>query len=308
MRIAILGAGALGSVMGGLLSAAGKDVELWDLNKAHLNAINKNGLRIDGPNGTQTVRVPALLPEEAKVTPELIILLTKTIHSGMALSSVRHHVDAGAHVLTLQNGIGNAERIAEFVPEDKVFYGCTMMPGRFIAPGHVASQGDGFAVFKALHSSGRAFAETLAFESDLLNLQLTEETDQIIWQKAAFNCAMNAVCGLSGARVGELSGADVLPMLKNVSAEVVNVAQAIGINADHASVVSQIEFAIAHHTEHKPSMLQDIEAGRTTEIESLCGEVSRLARKNGVAAPLNDALAVLVRLKSQINSKETEVT
>lgn len=299
MKTVILGAGALGSVMGGLLAAAGSDIELWDLNDAHIDVINKQGLRIDGPNGTQIVSVKALRPQASNETPELIILLTKTIHTELALKGVQRHIDAGAHVLTLQNGLGNAERIANIVPADNVLYGCTMMPARFIAPGHVASQGDGYAVYKSLTENGEAFAKAAAIKTDLLTLKPTQETDQIIWQKAAFNCAMNTSCGLTNARVGDLSGEETFAMLASVSAEVVAVANSVGVRADHQAVMEQIEYAIANHTEHKPSMLQDIEAGRQTEIDSLCGYVAQVAKINKIDAPLNKALSALITLKSQ---------
>lgn len=299
MKTVVLGAGALGSVIGGLLAVAGKDVALWDVNNTHVDAIRSKGLRIDGPNGTEVLQLPAIRPEEAVETPDLIILLTKTIHTEAALAGVQKHIDAGSHVLSLQNGLGNAERIADIVPRDRVLYGCTMMPGRFIGPGQVASQGKGYAVFKSLTESGRAFAKSVEVKTDMITLEATEKTDKIIWQKAAFNCAMNASCALTGARVGALSEPDIVDLLTEVSREAVAVANALGVAASHSQVIDQIKHALEHHTEHKPSMLQDIETGRPTEIDSLCGEVSRLAEQNNLSAPLNTALASMIRLRSR---------
>ncbi|MES0828402.1 ketopantoate reductase family protein [Ruegeria sp. SCP11] len=303
MKTVILGAGALGSVIGGLLAIAGRDVALWDVNDTHLDAIRKKGLRIDGPKGTEVLQLPAIRPEEADETPDLIILLTKTIHTEAALAGVQKHIDAGAHVLSLQNGLGNAERIAAIVPPDRVLYGCTMMPGRFIEPGHVASQGKGYAVFKSLTENGLAFAKSAAVETDMVTLEVTDSTDQIIWQKAAFNCAMNASCALTDARVGALSQPEMFKLLTDVSGEAVAVANALGVTASHSEVIDQIRHALEHHTEHKPSMLQDIEAGRPTEIDSLCGEVARLAEQNNLSAPLNTALASLVRVRSRTSAE-----
>lgn len=300
MKAAILGAGALGSVIGGLMALAGNDIELWDLNDEHIEAINKSGLRLEGPKGELIVPVKAMRPEASEKTPELIILLTKTIHTETALKGVQRHIDAGAHFLTMQNGLGNAEKLSEFVPKDKVLYGCTMMPGRLIAPGHVASQGNGKTVFKALTQNGRDFAEKTAFASDLFTLQYCQETDQVIWQKAAFNCALNTICALTNARVGELDTSATIAMAITISAEVLNVAKAVGVSTDHQAVTTQIEHAIAHHTLHKPSMLQDIEAGRQTEIDSLCGYVGQVAKANEVATPLNNMLLELIKLKTEV--------
>ncbi|MEM7061489.1 MAG: ketopantoate reductase family protein [Pseudomonadota bacterium] len=306
MRTAILGAGALGSVIGALLARGGRDVALWDIDDQHLTAVNANGLILDGPDGRDVVRMPALRPEHATETPDLIILLTKTTHTETALDGVAKHIDAGAHVLTLQNGLGNAERVAQKVPKAQVLYGCTLMPGRFIAPGHVATQGDGFAVFRPLLPEGTAFAECVAANVKDLALTLSDGTDIIIWQKAAFNCAMNACAALTGARVGELGDRpDMQDLLHGVAAEVTAVARAREVPVDDADVRDQIAHALAHHTEHKPSMLQDLEAGRTTEIDSLCAEVSRQAGAVGVPAPLNEALAALVTLRSDLAQRRT---
>ncbi|MEM1298062.1 MAG: 2-dehydropantoate 2-reductase [Pseudomonadota bacterium] len=143
MRTAILGAGALGSVIGGFLARGGRDVALWDINAEHLAAIQSNGLILDGPDGREVIRLPALRPDEATETPDLIVLLTKTTHTAAALEGIAGHIAAGAYVLTLQNGLGNAERIARHVPRTHVLYGCTLMPGRMVVPGHVATQGKG---------------------------------------------------------------------------------------------------------------------------------------------------------------------
>ncbi|MEO1399420.1 MAG: ketopantoate reductase C-terminal domain-containing protein, partial [Pseudomonadota bacterium] len=184
-------------------------------------------------------------------------------------------------------------------PAAQVLFGCTMMPGRMIAPGHVATQGNGAAVFRGFTDVATDFANSAEINAGVFTLRHSEETDQIIWQKAAFNCAMNACAALTGARVGELvNGEGMKSLLFAVSAEVVALANSRGVAVDAIAVREQIEHALAHHTEHKPSMLQDIEAGRETEIESLSGEVARLADGAGVAAPLNTALAALVRQKS----------
>ena len=308
MKTAVLGAGALGSVIGGMMAAAGRDVTLWDLHEAHLAAIRENGLRLDGPSGSQVVHLPAIRPDQVTETPDLIILLTKTIHTDAALSGVEQHIAGGARVLTLQNGLGNAHRVAERVPEDQVLYGCTLMPGRFIAPGHVASQGQGFVVFRALTENGAEFAETASFASPDIDFECSPKTDQIIWQKAAFNCAMNACSALTGATVGQLNAPDIVPQLRAVSSEVVAVAQAMGVTAKLDEVVGQLEHALEHHTEHKPSMLQDIEAGRPTEINSLCREVARLAEQQNVPAPLNAILAALVDLQSRVTRQHASTT
>ena len=300
MKIAILGAGALGSVIGGLLVLAGRAVELWDVNDAHVNAINANGLKLDRPNRQDSIPIEARHPEHAG-DADVIILLTKAMHSEAAIASVKQQIERGAHVLTLQNGLGNAERLARIMLADQVLYGCTMMPGRFIAPGHVSTEANGSAVFRALTGAGDAVGQALAMaEEDIVLRFEPAEADRTVWQKAAFNCAMNTICALQGGTVGKLAAyAPGVELARAIAAEVVDVANAAGIEADRAAVFAQMDHALAHHRAHKPSMLQDIEAARATEIDSLCGEVSRKGSELGVPTPLNRALATLITLKTR---------
>jgi 2-dehydropantoate 2-reductase len=290
----------LGSVFGGLLARAGLDVQLLDVDADHIAAINRDGLRLDGPDGTHIVRLPASRPEQCTGPVDLILLLTKTMHTRPALQSVDPLIAGGAHVLTLQNGLGNGERVGRQVPRDRVLYGCTMRPGILHGPGHVETQPGGRSTFKPLIEAGMAFAEQTAETLAEVDFHLDPDADRTIWQKAAFNCAMNSICALTGARVGIMAeAADAIALGKRTADEVVAVARASGIALDAAAVHQQMDHALAQHQHHRPSMLQDLDAGRPTEIESLCGEVVQQAERLGVAVPINAALASLVRLKER---------
>lgn len=298
MKVAILGAGALGSVFGGYMVQAGIDACLLDINEAHIEAINKSGLRFDTPEGTSQVEIPAMQPAECPLDVGLVILLTKAFHTKSALQSINALIAAKVPVLSLQNGLGNKERMAELLPEDQIFYGSTLTPGGFVAPGHVETQGKSWTKFRPLTEQG---VETAQKISDLLSpvgFEYSTDADIYIWQKAAFNCAMNTTCTLINHPVGAVTDSDqAIVLVKRIADEVIDVAIAKGISADKSSVHAHLDEALELHRQHKPSMLQDMEAGRQTEIESLCGEVARQANNLGVAAPLNEALATLVRLK-----------
>lgn len=305
MTIAILGAGALGSAVGGSLALAGQMVELWDVNQDHINAVNQNGLIFDGPRGREVINLRACRPDEGG-DATAIILLTKTLQTEAALQGVADKIADGAMVLTAQNGLGNAARVAALVPPAQVLYGCTMMPARLLAPGHVAGQSNGRILYRAYDPSGEAAAQALALESEPFTLAYDAGgTDRIIWQKAAFNCAANSICALSRATVGKLGAShDGMSLAYAIAAEAVAVAHATGVDADKAAVLAHLDKAVATNTEHKPSMLQDIEAGRPTEIDSLCTEVARLGSAVGVPTPLNRAMAALIHLNSDYQTGE----
>ncbi|MEJ8474512.1 ketopantoate reductase family protein [Roseibium algae] len=303
MNIVILGAGALGSVLGGLMARADISVTLLDLNQAHMDAVSTNGLTLTCDGESFNLKLPAMRPEAYKGPADLIILLTKTMHSGMALKSVRHLIDpgpgkAGAYVLTIQNGLGNSERVAELVSPDRILEGTTMINGRFLGPGSVATNGTSKTTFRAISEAARPFVRELEQLLSPIGFVHDPDANIVIWQKAAFNCAMNAIAALGGARVGDIANEpSAIVLAKAGAAEVVAIANAKGIATDLGAVYAQIDKALAEHKPHKPSMLQDLEAGRATEIESLCGTVEREAENLSLAAPINMALAALIRLR-----------
>ena len=301
MKVAILGAGALGSVLAGLWSKSGQTVELWGREGPHLRAIGDSGLKLETPEGIENIPVPISLVSEAKETPDLIILLTKTPDTETALASVKKHIAAGAKVMTMQNGIGLPERIAKLVPEDQVLYGTTMLNGRIVAPGHVFTQGKGDSPFASLTPAGAVFARRMEILGDAVPLRFSPDADRVIWKKAAFVCGMNPVCALSGGRIGLMGEVPSARQLaRAISAEAVALAQARGVALTLEEIHEQIDSAITHHGQHQTSMTQDFAAGRATEIESLNGEVARQCAERGLDAPLNEAIAALVRLRTKV--------
>ena len=289
----------MGAVVGGLLARGGRDVVLWDINAPHVTAINKHGLRLDLPGESATIAVPACRPDEGE-DADVILVLTKTLDTEAALAGIRDRIDRGARVVGLQNGLGNDAIMGRHVPPERLFYGCTLMPGRYLAPGHVSTQGAGTAVFRAVRDGEDARGIATEVEGFAL-IHDQAGADRVIWQKAAFNCAMNAIMALQGGTMGDLAdNAEGVALARGAAAEVVAVAQAKGIQADLAAVEAHISRSLSLHRGHKPSMLQDIEAARVTEIDALCGAVAAEAERLGVSAPINKTLAVLVRLKSNV--------
>lgn len=294
MKVAILGAGALGGVIGAELHRAGFDVVLLDTDQAHLGAIRERGLRVDWDDRSEHLMIPAMHPAEAPDL-DLVILLTKTLHSTAALDTVRRQIGAGAGVLTLQNGLGNVERVLSVVPRGQILFGCTMTPGDLRGPGHVASHGMAYTPFRALEANGPA--ADLADKLEKSGMSQTPAAEAQIWQKAAFNCAMNATAVLGQGPVGGIAEFVGPSMLEWIAEEVLRVGEREGVRTDREAVAEQIAFALAAHGAHKPSMLQDMEAGRRTEIEALNGYVAKRGAELGLEVPLNTLLAALVRMR-----------
>lgn len=300
MKIAILGAGAMGSLFGGLLAEAGQHVTLLDINDAHLHAIAAHGLRLETDTGDRHVRnLQALRPGDATDVPDLVIVFTKSMHTRAALASVRHLMGESTHVLTLQNGLGNVEALASLVPRARIFVGVTTWPADLAGPGHVCSHGAG--VIRLMSADGERppilarVVDTLSAAG--LNCQADDNVWGAVWEKVAFNAALNPLCTVLNQPVDALSAVEDGPALAlTIVDEVLAVARASGINVDVTKVSDNVRHAIVAHRGHKPSMLQDVLAGRPTEIEFINGAVVAAARRHGVPVPHTETLMQLVRL------------
>ncbi|MBY4865896.1 2-dehydropantoate 2-reductase [Burkholderia sp. Bp9017] len=308
MRIAILGAGAMGSLFGGLLAERGEAVTLIDVNDAHLDAIRRDGLRIDDDRGARRVRtLHAVRPEAAHAaaiaspdTPfDLLIVFTKSTHTRAALDGVRALLGPHTSVLTLQNGLGNVETLNAFVPLERILVGVTTWPADVAGPGHVRSHGAGTIRMMTADGTARPFAATVAAALSDAGLACSLDADvwAAIWEKVAFNAALNTLCAATGCTVDQLASVPDGPRLAlAIAAETAAVARAKGIDVDGESIAHNVEHAIHAHHGHRPSMLQDVLAGRRTEIDAISGRVVAAARETGVAVPHTDTLLALVRL------------
>ncbi|AYY59807.1 ketopantoate reductase family protein [Burkholderia multivorans] len=304
MRIAILGAGAMGSLFGGLLAESGEDVTLIDVNDAHLDAIRRDGLRIDDDRGERRITtLQALRPEAANAsadTPfDLLIVFTKSLHTRVALDGVRALLTPHAHVLTLQNGLGNVETLNAFVPLERILVGVTTWPADLAGPAHVLSHGAGTIRMMTADGAASPFAAAVADALSRAGLACTLDADvwAAIWEKVAFNAALNTLCAVTRRTVDQLGEHHDGPRLAQaIVAETAAVARAKGIAVDAARIARNVEHAIREHRGHRPSMLQDVLAGRRTEIDAIGGKVVAAAREVGLAVPHTETMLSLVRV------------
>ena len=298
MRYAVLGAGAMGSWFGGKLAHQGHDVVLLTTNQAHRDAINEHGLMLRHDGARDRVLLPAMHPSDFTGPVDVIILFTKSFQSDSALAAIATSIDENTHVLTLQNGLGNHETIGQYVERKRILVGVTMLPVDKLAPGVVAVQGQGASYFNSLLEPGLPVCQLLQqeFSEAGLDLQLDPDIHQRIWSKVAFNAGMNAVTALvhgTPGTVGDSPGAQDL--VNDVAREVIAVAAAQGIAVDMTEVLDTIDYACNNHRDHKPSMEQDLQAGRRTEVDALNAAVVRAGASCGVPTPLNEILETLVR-------------
>jgi 2-dehydropantoate 2-reductase len=307
MKIAILGAGAMGSFFGGVLAESAHAVTLLDIDADHLDAIRRDGLRL--VNGSQDRRITNLAvsqPELFRSTPDLLVVFTKSLHTRTALASVKHVIGPETFVLTLQNGLGNVEAISEFVRPERLLIGVTTWPADKLGAAHVASHGEGKIRMMSADGVRRPLGDAVAQALDAAGLNCTVDDNvwSAIWEKVAFNAALNSLCAVSGCTVDQLGRLpDGAALALKIVGEVLAVARAKGIPVDPQRGARTVLHAIETHHGHKPSMLQDVLARRRTEIESINGAVVTAARELDVPVVHTETLLQLVRL---VEARNTE--
>lgn len=293
----------MGSVFGARLHLAGCEVELLNRSPEYSQAIRENGLlaHIDGKS--HKIDIPACTVEQASPA-DVVILFTKSYQIDAALEHLPDSLKQ-AHVMTLQNGLGNGARVAKWVGIERTIEGVTMMPAEFIRPGKVASSDA--AETWLCHASREESALVDAIGEDFNQAGITctidPEVQHFIWQKACFNLAMNALCALTNGSPGLLQAyADGKALAHEIADETLAIASHNGIEVDADKVHNLIDYACANHTWHRPSMLQDLNHERLTEIDALNGYIAQTAQRLGQPSPLNTMIARLIKLR-QVSPK-----
>lgn len=295
----ILGAGAVGSVFGGLLARAGHKVQLVNRSAETSRAIADKGLRLELDQGQVTCHPTAVQPSRA-CPARVVMVFTKTHQTAAALHSVHGVLGPDTIFVTLQNGLGNGEAVAQVTGSPHVLTGVTMLPATLLAPGHVRSHGSSQSWIGPMHAVDMPLAKAVAddLQQAGFDMVLTEDVAARIWQKACFNVALNGICALTLGSPGLVHATEGLQAQAHALAdEAIAVALAEKASIDVQAVHKLIDFACAEHTYHKPSMYQDIQAGRMTEIDSLNGYIVNRAAVHGIDVPLNTLISALVQAR-----------
>jgi 2-dehydropantoate 2-reductase len=262
MKIAILGAGAMGSLIGGLLALGKADVSLLDVDQAHIDAIEQNGLSMELADGVHTVRIPAMQVADMHDPVDLVVLLTKTFHSTAALKKAETIIGDQTQVLTIQNGLGNAERVFSVVPPQRVLIGMNLYPAAKLGPGQISSKGDGKILIWSADGEDRPAIHKTAelFDQAGIACKADPDVQTAIWEKVCFNTAINPVAALGRSTLGGMAK-HARDLVFSIAEESCAIAHAAGFAVDEATVKATVEMAFAEHQAHKPSMLQDLQAG-----------------------------------------------
>jgi len=293
----------MGSVYAGLFASAGHEVWAIDRWREHVEAMRKNGLRLEGASGDRTVKVHATTDTKEAGPCDLVILATKAMHVEEAAKKIDVLLKKETPVLSIQNGLGGPDSAAAVLGKDRVMVGVVGGFGASMrAPGHAHHNG---MELVRLGEFGGPITERLKKIEELwrgagFRVKVFDDIDQLVWEKLICNCAYSGPCAIAERTVGEVM-AD--PDLSRVSAacavEGFAVAIKKGVKLGFDDPVGYVRDFGSKIPNARPSVLLDLLARRKSEIDVINGSIPRVGKELGLAAPVNQTVTALVREKER---------
>lgn len=297
MRIYVIGAGAMGSVYGGLLKRAGNDVTLIDPRADHVGAIGREGLTIEGVRGRHLIRLPAHTSHAGLPPADFVIIFTDANATKDAARTAAQVLKPDGFALTLQNGIGNVEALVAELGGARVIAGVSMNSAANPEPGRAQYTNAGMTSIGELDGRNTKRIADVARMLSSAEIETTVIPDPMahIWGKFVLNCAVNPLTAVTGLRSGEIYRTPEVNALQDrIIDEILMVVERKGVRISEADPRKKIkEHCRVRY--NRPSMMQHVEQGRRTEIDALNGALVREARALGIAVPYNEAIVAAVK-------------
>jgi len=300
MKICVLGAGALGCSIGGVLTEAGEEVWLVNRSAAHVEAMNRDGLRMLDNGVERRVAVHAATHCDGLATVDLVIVLVKSFDTRAAIEAARPVIGANTLVLSLQNGLGHEDILADVIGRRAVLAGKTYVGGVITAPGCVTIGTRGKqTLIGELDGSVTGRVQAIAHAFDRAGLATVVSTNIVgtMWDKLLINVATGALAAITGLTYGGLYDVPEIEQLAlEAVAEAMAVAHAAGVTLSMTDPRQAWDLAREGlPAEFKTSMLQSLEKGGKTEIDFINGSVVRWGARCGVPTPVNRSLIACVK-------------
>lgn len=309
MKVAIMGTGAMASLFGARMAQQGNEVWLVSGWKENVDTVRATGITVHQKDVEDITVFPHATMQAADVIadgvyPDLVLISCKGMQTAATVQKALPIIGEKTSVLTLQNGLGNAEVIAQYVPADRVYFGNASVASDLVKPGEVKDTTNrNRSPLISLMPFNREMTPRCKEIGDLFqslgydtNASLTAE--KYVWTKLCVNSCANALAGISLLPNYIYSNdRDGFQIINHVCAEVVAVAKAKGIDADYDDLRSYVHFTL-YNQHHYVSMCQDMHNKRPTEIDTINGAIVREGKKLGIPTPVNETLMHLVRLIS----------
>ncbi len=307
MKIFILGAGAIGSLLGARLSKE-NEVELYSTNEKHMRAIRENGLKIEELDGSITTYKLKTYTniDEIEINPDLVLVTLKTYKTKDGLLTLVPRLNSRPIFLTLQNGIGNIERITELVPREQVIAGITAQGATLVTKGYIRHGGNGPTYIGEINGpiTPRIKDIVEVFNKCGLNTYQTDDTEKLIWKKLLINIGINAITAIARVKNGYIATSKYAREISEIAVkEAIEVANTMGIEFDKHIFNEVIEVA-KKTSRNISSMHQDILNKKITEIDSINGAIVNLGKELGIPTPVNLTLTNLIKLIEEKHKEE----
>ena len=304
LNVAVLGAGAMGCLFGGLLAEKGLKVTLIDVWKEHIDAINKNGLKMDGFGGDRFIKINATNDPKSISPVDVVIIMCKATALEQALTNAKNIVGDKTVLMSFQNGIGHEAIMQNIVGVDKVLGGTTTQASNILGPGHIknhASLPSWIGEYEGgLSDRVKDIAET--FTAHGLETIASDNVKKRKWMKLFALTAVGPLSAIFDMHHTELYVTNKESKLarelgKQIILETRKVAQADGVEVSEDECLEMFLKIVDSNQTNKSSMAFDIQYKRKSEIDFINGSVSKIGKKHGVPTPLNDMLYKIIKVK-----------
>jgi 2-dehydropantoate 2-reductase len=298
----------MGSVYAALLADQGKhDVWAIDTWREHVDQINAKGLRVEGASGDRTAKVRATTNSADVKDADLVIIATKDDGASSAAKAALAVAKPDAPILTIQNGLGSADKVAEVIGSKRIMMGVVGGFGASMkGPGHAHHNGMEFVRLGEMDGGLTDRLEMVAntWRSGGFKVLTFDDIHKMVWEKLLCNCTYSATCALMNLTIGEvMANADAWGVASGIAKEGYAVAKARGIKLDFDDPVAYVKAFGEKIPGARPSMLLDHMARRRSEIDNINGAIPREGRKVGVPTPISDVVVALVRAKESAFGK-----
>ena len=292
MKIAVMGAGAVGCYYGGMLARAGHEVTLIG-RPQHVEAVRRAGLLLDTLTFKEHVPMLASTDASGVAGAQLVLFCVKSTDTESAAAEMRPHLLPGASLLTLQNGVDNADRLQAALPTFDVNASVVYVATEMAGPGHVQHKGRGELVIGDKPSSA---ATAAMFSAAGVPTEVSDNVRGALWSKLILNCAYNALSAIAQLPYGRVvQGEGVPELMHSVVDECLAVARASGVTVA-GDPYAAVQKLVASMPTQYSSTAQDLARGKRSEIDHLNGYVARTGQAVGIATPVNQTLHTLVKL------------